>query len=329
MRLNAYPAIRTKIDSELPEQIDGLFGGARVLELPDGEDGLDAKGNLCRLSKIEIWCGAYGVPIKFKLANTSFYRQQYCLRGSAAISINKEHISVDQNKSCILPAGGAPKVGEFGPDFQQMVLRIGAENLTEKLRALIGQPINRALEFDWEVNLDAPPSQHLRRMTELLTQTLDTVGTRFPALAIAEFEQAVMVAFLCSNRHNYSHLLERRPSDSAPWQVRRAEEYIEANWDRTISVEDVAAVSGASARSIFRAFQQSRGYSPLAFAKQVRLRHARDMLNLADITTTVTDIAFACGFSDLGRFSKDYRQTFGESPSQALYRARGAGSVNH
>ncbi len=166
-------------------------------------------------------------------------------------------------------------------------------------------------------------------MTELLTQTLDTVGTKFPALAIAEFEHAMIVTFLCANRHNYSHLLERQPSDSAPWQVRRAEEYIEANWDRPISVEDVAAVTGASARSIFRAFQQSRGYSPLAFVKQVRLRHARDMLNLADVTTTVTDVAFACGFSDLGRFSKDYRETFDELPSQTLHRARGAGQPNH
>ena len=329
MQLDAYPAIRTKIASELREQIDRVFGGGRLLDLPDGEEGLDAKGNLCKLSRTEIWCGAYGVPIKIKLANTGYFRLQYCSSGSAAILINKERITVDKNRSCILPSGGASVVGEYGPGYRQTALRIEAKNLTEKLIALTGLPINRALEFEWMVNLETSSSQHLRRMMELLMQILDSAVTETPSLAIAEFEQALMVAFLCANRHNYSHLLERRPSNSAPWQVRRAEEYIEANWDRPISVEDVAAVAGVSARSIFRTFQQSRGYSPLAFAKQVRLRHARCILNLADATTTVTDVAFACGFGDLGHFSKDYRRMFGELPSQALGRAKGTSSANH
>ena len=329
MQLDAYPAIRTKIASELREQFDRVFGGGQLLDLPDGEEGLDAKGNLCRLSKTEIWCGAYGAPIKIKFANTGYFRLQYCTSGSAAILINKERITVDKNRSCILPSGGVSVVGEYGPGYQQTALRIEAENLTEKLVALTGLPINRALEFERLVDLETPASQHLRRMMELLTQTLDSIGTKFPALAIAEFEQALMVAFLCANRHNYSHLLECRPSGSAPWQVRRAEEFIEANWDQSICVEDIATVTGASARSIFRAFQRSRGYSPLAFAKQVRLRHAQYMLKSADAMTTVTDVAFTCGFSDLGNFSKDYRRAFGEIPSQALNRAKGASSANH
>jgi AraC-like DNA-binding protein len=108
-----------------------------------------------------------------------------------------------------------------------------------------------------------------------------------------------------------------------PWQVRRTEKFIEASWDQPLNMDVIASAVGASKRTIFRVFQETRGYSPKVFAKQVRLRHARNMLETADAaTTTVTDVAFTCGFNDLGHFSRDYRANFGELPSRALQYAR-------
>jgi AraC-like DNA-binding protein len=116
---------------------------------------------------------------------------------------------------------------------------------------------------------------------------------------------------------------ERPPPSIAPWQVRRVEDYIEANWDQPISVEDLAMATGASVRSIFRTFKQSRGRSPMEFAKQVRLQHAHELLTSGNTATSVTNVALACGFGDLGRFSKDYRQRFGQLPSVTLNRSKG------
>ena len=42
--------------------------------------------------------------------------------------------------------------------------------------------------------------------------------------------------------------------------------------------------------------------------------------------TAVTEVALACGFEHLGRFSTRYRDRFGESPSETLRRARGGPS---
>lgn len=117
--------------------------------------------------------------------------------------------------------------------------------------------------------------------------------------------------------------LRRRPAAIAPWQVRRAEKYIEANWHRPIDAQDLAAATGASERSLFRAFRQARGYSPMEFVKRLRLRQAQRMLKFPEAATTVTTVALACGFGDLGRFSRDYRASFGELPSRALARAKG------
>jgi len=79
-----------------------------------------------------------------------------------------------------------------------------------------------------------------------------------------------MVMFLYANRHNYSHLLEAQPPDSALSQIRHAEAYIDANAHRAITLEELAEVTGVSALSLFRSFKRHRGYSPLAFLSQVR-----------------------------------------------------------
>jgi transcriptional regulator GlxA family with amidase domain len=118
-----------------------------------------------------------------------------------------------------------------------------------------------------------------------------------PALVLHELEQTVLVAFLAANRHNFSHLLEREPKDTLPSHVSRAEDFIEAHWDQAITIEKLVEATGVGARAIFRSFQQTRGYSPMAA------------------------VAFICGFGNLGHFARDYRETFGERPSETLARA--------
>ena len=142
-----------------------------------------------------------------------------------------------------------------------------------------------------------------------------------PPLVLRELEQTILVSFLSANRHTFSDLLEREPKDTLPSQVRLAEEFIEAHWDQAISIENLVETTGVGARAIFRAFQQSRGYSPMAFARMVRLRHAREMLGAGDPEASVTSVAFVCGFGNLGHFARDYRETFGERPSETLARA--------
>jgi transcriptional regulator GlxA family with amidase domain len=60
----------------------------------------------------------------------------------------------------------------------------------------------------------------------------------------------------------------------------------------------------------------------MAFAKITRLRRARDMLASGNPDTSVTAVAYACGFATMGHFAKEYRQTFGELPSRTIARSR-------
>ncbi|MGN1288208.1 MAG: helix-turn-helix domain-containing protein [Bradyrhizobium sp.] len=104
-------------------------------------------------------------------------------------------------------------------------------------------------------------------------------------------------------------------------QVRRAEAYVEANWEQPLTIEALALVAGVSARTLFHSFRKRRGYSPMGFVKRIRLNHARWMLQDQRNSTSVTDVALACGFGNLGHFSGYYRRAFGETPSATLRQA--------
>jgi transcriptional regulator GlxA family with amidase domain len=123
--------------------------------------------------------------------------------------------------------------------------------------------------------------------------------------------------------HNAELLLEKA-SQRGPmtWQVLRAEYFIETHWNEPMSVGKIARATAASARSIFHHFKASRGQSPMSFVKEVRLQHAREMLQQTGLAHTVTEIAVACAFGNLGHFSSDYFKRFGELPSETLRRSK-------
>lgn len=181
---------------------------------------------------------------------------------------------------------------------------------------------NKAFDFSVGNSHENRSLAALYRLISYVVNEIDNSMDPLPDLVLAELEQAVLINFLLVNPHNFSELLRRDPTAIAPWQVRRAEEFIEAHWQDAVTIESIASAVGASTRSIFLSFRKSRGYSPMAFVKATRLRHARKKLLEAGPDTTVTAVALECGFQNMGHFAISYRRLFGEAPSETLNRMK-------
>jgi AraC-like DNA-binding protein len=94
----------------------------------------------------------------------------------------------------------------------------------------------------------------------------------------------------------------------------------EQHADQPLTVGDLIAVSGVSARALFDGFRRFRDASPLAYLRKVRLARVRQQLLEANQDETVSTVATQWGFYQLGRFAALYRATYGEAPSQTLRR---------
>jgi AraC-like DNA-binding protein len=101
--------------------------------------------------------------------------------------------------------------------------------------------------------------------------------------------------------------------------VRVCETYMREHLDKTVTLVDLSETSGLRLRSLINAFQAVTGFSPMAYFKRERLSGVRQALQRPHpARIRVIDVATAWGFWHMGHFTADYREMFGESPSETL-----------
>ena len=103
--------------------------------------------------------------------------------------------------------------------------------------------------------------------------------------------------------------------------VRRAEDFLAANLDRPIYSDELCRVLGVSQRKLHNDCMAACGMSPQAYLKRRRLGLVRRALMSGDRgAMRVKTVAMMHGFWHLGHFSHDYRDMFGELPTDTLAR---------
>jgi AraC-like DNA-binding protein len=106
---------------------------------------------------------------------------------------------------------------------------------------------------------------------------------------------------------------------SAAMIVRKVEDWVDGQPPATIQIADICRVLHLSRRSLHRAFAETLGMGPARYLTLKRLAAVRTELRKSDpAAIKVTDTATKYGFWELGRFAREYRQMFGERPSETL-----------
>lgn len=108
------------------------------------------------------------------------------------------------------------------------------------------------------------------------------------------------------------------PEDDAP---ARAAAFIDANFERPITVRDVAAAAGRSPVYLARLFRRRFGTTVPHRILQRRAGHARFLLESTDLP--IWRVAERCGIPDPQRFNKTMHALLGASPSAIRESARG------
>ena len=204
-------------------------------------------------------------------------------------------------------------------DNRRLSLRLIGGALTRQLSALLGEPLDRPLALATELDLT---NGYGKSIAGYLHQAIADVeagsSLLFNSIAANAFEQFIMTALLLSHAHNYSEALQRLDRPIAPRDVKRAIDYIEAHLESVISLGDIVAASGVPGRTLFRHFSDHQGVSPMRYLRLTRLQRVREELRQAEPEQGVSEIAMRWGFEHLGRFAVEYRERFGERPSETL-----------
>ncbi|MDR0449673.1 MAG: helix-turn-helix domain-containing protein [Treponema sp.] len=105
--------------------------------------------------------------------------------------------------------------------------------------------------------------------------------------------------------------------------LRKAERFIQENYSRKISLQEIAKVSGLSAPYFSTIFKEERGENLSTYLNRLRIEKAGRLLLKTGMP--LSDIARACGFEDQSWFSRMFKSYTGLSPGK--YRGQHGGPV--
>jgi AraC-like DNA-binding protein len=247
-----------------------------------------------------------------------------------AVITGREHVVTDQLHLNCIP--GHATVFNYHrhsffnhfPGTDKLLIRVDRELLETTLQIQLGRSIKQDIYFQPHLSMNTSAGQSwLQTLAWAYTQ-LSNRPVLSPHLA-SQIGEMLASALLESHESNYSQaLLETAEKQVLPAVIRVVEEYLEEHAHEPISIAQIAAHAGVSARSIQLSFQRFRGLSPMQLLKEIRLRRVRVELETKQLAgTQVSSTALNWGFTHLGRFSTDYKQRFGESPSMTLKRRCG------
>lgn len=141
--------------------------------------------------------------------------------------------------------------------------------------------------------------------------------------ALEQVEEDLMSAFFGALRSGCAQRL--RPinlrSGGRFRQLQLARDFLAAHAHEPVYLDDLCATLGLSERAVENLFRDLLGITPITYLRHQRLHRARRALLEAPASPAlVKQVALECGFWHLGRFARDYRALFAESPSRTLAR---------
>ena len=274
-------------------------------------------GNMA-LSYITYGCDVSIDPGKL----STFFLVHFIPSGRCQIQVGRDEL-IGSTTTGSVTSPTLPMRMRWDAECGHLVLKINRLPLERHLSHLLGEAATRPIEFAPELDLRCGLGASLRRLVEFVADELDRDDSLLGSpLGVTSIEQALMSDLLAAQPNNYTAAFTRRAQPAAPRHVIRAEELIRSHPELPITIGDLTSASGVSARALYEGFRRFRGTTPMAMLRLVRLERVRAELQCADPTEKIADIAFKWGIAHLGRFAAEYRERFGELPSETLGRAR-------
>lgn len=248
------------------------------------------------------------------------YWVHFTLQGSMQATIGGRICDGDEHRGIVL-SPACDKTLHTSLDNARLSLAVRAEALNRHLAALLGEAPRAPLEFAPAIDATCGHGRRLAGILHWAAAESERGASFGQPLIAARFEAFVLDALLLCQPHNYSAALHRVERRVAPRDVRRALDFIHANLGQPLTLADLVAVSGVAGRTLLQHFHDFHGVSPMRYLRDLRLERVRDELESGE-AATIAACAQRYGFAHPGRFSIEYRQRFGESPSTTLARGR-------
>ena len=297
---------------------------------------LDCRLHHIALGELSLNYLCYGADVEIVPgALDDFYLVQIPLSGQAHIQYGQQHTLSDARTAVIL-SPHQPVHMRWQGDCAQVLLHI-PRRLMEQYAAQTlgdastGQNQREPYRLDYQLSL----AQHSGATASWCQMLLDLVrnidqhgSTWLQHSGAAQSMQDFLLRSLLNLQphnlqpHDRSTSGQRRQESALPRHIQRAQDFIHAQAEQSISVADIAQAACISVRALEEGFRRHLGSSPNSYLRDLRLDLVQQRLSQGRTqgapVASVLEVAQQFGFFHMGRFAGYYKQRFGESPSTTL-----------
>jgi AraC-like DNA-binding protein/ligand-binding sensor protein len=166
----------------------------------------------------------------------------------------------------------------------------------------------------------------LKSDTTKVARTLSEHGVRFTNIIRDAWEKNLrtppekynatvsLLTFFAEQLSTLANQIMLEKNKTEPLMILKAREYITKNRTQSLSLTEVARVSGASVFHFCKVFRKTTGLTFTDYVARVRLEDAKAELLNPD--RRISEIAYEVGFQSLTQFNRVFKRVFGQSPTE-------------
>nr|WP_321507493.1 AraC family transcriptional regulator [uncultured Celeribacter sp.] len=263
---------------------------------------------------------SYGAEIEVQAKGfEDFYMFEMPLRGGVDIEIGQQQArSAPGQALCLSP--GQRFRSRWRPDTYQWMLQISRGAIEAAFEQRTRRRVASDIVFDPVIDLRSEHGHALLQAMQRLAMASDT----YDAQLTDSFQQQIdaVVALLVANLPYFrdgSPVPQRL--HATPRHVRRAIDIMQDRFAAPLSVADLAVDIGVSERALYDGFQRYYQKPPYEVLMRIRMEHARVLVRAGDLS--LADVARRVGMPHQGRFSAQYKKSFGLRPLEDRRQAIG------
>jgi AraC-like DNA-binding protein len=269
----------------------------------------DEEGNAVRYSAVKDWQGRVsfnGVAAKYVIAG----KEEYEINGRPLIIKDHQYALGNTQSGAHVSIQSPREVFGLCVDISESLIRNVAD-----YRCVPTDIVEFLCHDQLLVNRFSDTNNTLGRLLSELAQQVHPDGdlqlneeTFYQlAEAVVHDQQAIF------NYHGKLQFKRQFTGQEVLRSLIEAKEFIDSSYNTTLDIDQMASQAGISRYHFSRLFRNVFGDSPYSYYNKLRLSAAREMLGKE---MNATEVALACGFSDLPSFSKAFRKTYGQLPSE-------------
>ena len=252
-----------------------------------------------------IFCSARTLTEGFAVHSHNFFEIEFLIEG--------EGVQVINGKAHPWRAGG---ICFFSPtDFHEIRTEAPLRfyNISFDIESLSKETVGRLMDLGSNIFLSSGASRtHFENLAKMLADR-----TEAPSAFDKDYAVLLLNAFLLHLHYTVDCPAQLHTQQLA---VKQAALFMHANFSRKLTLAEIASAAHLSATYLSEMFSKEMGITVFRYLSELRIDYAKKLLD--STPDAVTEVCFACGYTSLPNFMKDFKRIAGVSPLKYRMRER-------